>query len=189
MPSRVVKRKSDSESFRYPDSKQIKLDAGNARIFMPKLGWLRLRLSRPVLGDIRNVTVSQRSGKWFVSIQTQREVEAPVPAASSAVGIDAGVVRFATLSDGNFIAPLASFKRHQTRLARYQRRMARKVKGSCNWKKAKRKVRRIHTEIAYCRADFLHKTSTLLSRIHALVVLEDLGLTTPRPEGRGFCPR
>ena len=68
------KKKGMGDSFRYPDPKQIKLDQINGRIFLPKLGWLRYRHSRDVLGELRNVTVSQSGGKWFVSIQTRREV-------------------------------------------------------------------------------------------------------------------
>ena len=168
------KRKGRSESFRYPDAKQFKLDQSNGRIFLPKLGWMRLRLSRPLLGKPCNATVSQSGGKWFVSIQTEREVEQPLPQATSAVGIDMGVARFATLSDGNFLAPLASFKRHEIRLRRYQRAMSRKQKFSSNWKKAKAKVQRLHTRIADCRKDYLHKATTTISQNHAMVCIEDL---------------
>lgn len=168
------KRKGKADSFRYPDKKKIKLDEANARIFLPKLGWLRYRKSREVLGTIKNATVIFASGKWFVSIQTEREVDAQVHPATSAVGIDLGIARFATLSDGTFIAPLNSFKRHQQRLARYQRAMSRKVKGSKNWHKAKRRVQRVHSRIAHCRNDFLHKTTTTLCQNHALIVIEDL---------------
>ncbi len=73
------KRKGSGDSFRYPDPRQMKLDEANNRLFLPKLGWLRYRKSREVFGDLRNVTVSQSGGKWFVSIQTQREVaDAPL---------------------------------------------------------------------------------------------------------------
>ena len=135
---------------------------------------MRLRLSRPLLGKPCNATVSQSGGKWFVSIQTEREVEQPLPQATSAVGIDMGVARFATLSDGNFLAPLASFKRHEIRLRRYQRAMSRKQKFSSNWKKAKAKVQRLHTRIADCRKDYLHKATTTISQNHAMVCIEAL---------------
>jgi putative transposase len=111
------KKKGQSDSLRYPDPKQIKLDQGNSRIFLPKLGWLRYRNSREALGEVRQVTVSASGGKWFVSIQTEREVGQPIPN-GSAVGIDMGIARFATLSDGTFHAPLNSFKRHEERLRR-----------------------------------------------------------------------
>jgi putative transposase len=179
------KRKGSGDSFRYPDPKQIKLDEANDRLFLPKLGWLRYRKSRDVLGEVRNVTVSQSSGKWFVSIQTQREVEQPLPTATTAIGIDVGIARFATLSDGSFIAPLNSFKKQQQRLARYQRRMCRKVKFSNNWKKEKAKVQKVHTCIANARKDFLHKTTTTISKNHALVCVEDLKVRNMSRSSKG----
>jgi len=167
------KKKGRSDSFRYPDPKQIKLDQGNSRIFLPKLGWLRYRNSRKVLGDLRNVTVSLSGGKWFVSIQTEREVEQAIPQ-GGAVGIDMGIARFATLSDGTFYAPLNSFKRHEVALRKAQQAMSRKVKFSNNWKKAKARVQRIHSRIGNARRDFLHKASTAISKNHAMVCIEDL---------------
>ena len=126
------KRKGSGDSFRYPDPKQIKLDQGNSRIFLPKLGWVRYRNSRDVLGELRNVTVSRNGGKWLVSIQTRREVELPATPVTTAIGIDLGIARFATLSDGSYIAPLNSFKSKEAKLAKYQRRMAHKQKFSNN---------------------------------------------------------
>ncbi|MBN3785808.1 RNA-guided endonuclease TnpB family protein [Burkholderia sp. Ac-20353] len=168
------KKKGRRESFRYPDPKQIKLDQANRRIFLPKLGWLRYRKSRDVLGTLKNVTVSQASDKWFVSIQTARAVEPPVPLATSAIGIDVGIARFATMSDGAFLVPLNSFKKHEMRLRRYQRAMSRKVKFSKNWRKAKAHVQRIHARIGNARRDYLHKATTTISKSHAMVSIEDL---------------
>ncbi len=167
------KKRGQSDSFRYPDPKQIKLDQANSRLFLPKLGWLRYRNSRDTLGTVKNVTVSLSSGRWFVSIQTEREVEQPVPN-GGAVGIDMGVVRFATLSDGTFYAPLNSFKRHETALRKAQRAMSRKTKFSSNWKKAKARVQRIHSRIGNARRDYLHKATTTISQNHAMVCIEDL---------------
>ena len=167
------KKKGQSDSFRYPDAKQIKLDQDNGRVFLPKLGWLRYRNSRDVLGTVKNITVSASCGKWFVSIQVEHEVTQPVPS-GDAVGIDMGVARFATLSDGTFVAPLNSFKRHQDRLRKAQQSMSRKQKFSSNWKKAKAKVQRIHSRIGNARRDFLHKATTTISQNHAMVCIEDL---------------
>lgn len=167
------KKKGQSDSFRYPDPKQIKLDQGNSRIFLPKLGWLRYRNSRKVLGTVKNVTVSASGGKWFVSIQTEREVEQPIPN-GGAVGIDMGIARFATLSDGTFYAPLNSFKRHEDRLRKAQQAMSRKTKFSNNWKKAKARVQKIHARIGNARRDYLHKATTTISKNHAMVCIEDL---------------
>jgi putative transposase len=178
------KRKGERDGFRYPDQKQIKLDRENGRISLPKLGYIRYRNSRMVPGEVRSATVSLRAGKWYVSILTKREVEQPVPQ-GAAVGIDVGVTRFATMSDGSYIAPLASFRKHEKRLAKYQRRMARKVKGSSNWKKAKSRIQRIHARIADARADFLHKAWNTISKNHTMIAVEDLKISNMSKSAKG----
>ncbi len=122
------KKRGQHDSFRYPDPKQFRLDQTNSRIFLPKLGWVRYRNSRDVLGTVKNITVSQSDGKWFVSIQTEREVAQQVHPSESVAGIDMGIARFATVYDGkqeSAIQPLNSFRKHEARLRRYQRAMAR----------------------------------------------------------------
>ena len=177
------KKKGQSDSYRYPQG--CKLDQSNSRIFLPKLGWIRYRNSRDVLGEVKNVTVSHSCGKWFVSVQTEREVEQSLPQATTAIGIDVGVVRFATMSDGSHIEPLNSFKKRRQRLARYQRRMSRKVKFSNNWKKAKTKIQKIHSAIAHARKDYLHKATTTISQNHALVCIEDLQVRNMSKSSKG----
>jgi len=166
------KRKGKSDSFRFPQG--IKLEQGNNRIFLPKIGWIGYRNSRKAIGVVKNATVSLSGGKWFVSIQTEREAEQPITQATTAIGIDAGIARFATLSDGSFLPPLNSFRKHEQRLARYQRAMSRKVKFSNNWKKAKAGIGRIHARIGNARRDYLHKATTTISQNHAMVCIEDL---------------
>lgn len=176
------KKKGMGDSFRFPQG--CKLEQGNGRIFLPKLGWLRYRNSRKVLGDVCNVTVSQSGGKWFVSIQTWREVETIQPT-GGIVGLDMGIARFVTLSDGSHLDPLSSFKKHQQRLRKYQRRMARKVKFSANWKKAKAKVTQVHIDIGNARKDYLHKASTTISQNHAIVCIEDLQIRNMSKSSKG----
>jgi len=156
------KKKGMRDSFRYPQPQQIKLDEANSRIFLPKLGWLRYRNSRNLQGELRNATVSLRAGKWFVSIQTECEVPKPLPEATSAIGIDLGITRFATFSDGNYLAPLHSFKRHETALRKAQQSLSRKERFSSNWRKAKRKVQRIHARSSNARHDYLHKATSAI---------------------------
>ena len=62
------RKRGRQDTFRYPEPKQIKLDQDNRRIFLPKLGWVRYRHSRQVLGEIKNVTVSGSYDKWYVSV-------------------------------------------------------------------------------------------------------------------------
>jgi transposase len=107
------KKKGQSDSFRFPQG--IKLDQGNSRVFLPKLGWMRFRKSRQVLGEVRSATVSQSGGKWFVSILTERTVEKPIPQ-GGAVGIDVGIARFATFqSRANHLTifKVGNFLQHQ----------------------------------------------------------------------------
>ena len=177
------KKKGVSDSFRFPQG--FKLEQKNSRIYLPKLGWIRYRNSQEILGEIKNMTVSCKNGKWFVSIQTEREVEIPKSVLVSAVGIDVGIARFATLSNGNYIVPLNSFKNKQSHLAFVQRGMARKVKFSRNWVKTKKRISRIHTQISNARRDFLHKSTTHISKNHAMVCIEDLQIRNMSRSAKG----
>ena len=166
------KKKGLSSSFRFPQG--CKLDQANNRIFLPKLGWMHYRNSREALGEVKNVTVSHSCGHWYISVQTEREVSDVIHPSTSAIGVDMGIAQFATLSNGHVFAAVNSFKQKQKRLARYQRAFSRKVKFSQNWKKQKSKIGRLHQTIANIRKDYLHKTTTIISQNHAMIVIEDL---------------
>lgn len=168
------KKKGQSDSFRYPDPKQIKPDQGNSRIFLPKLGWMRYRNSRHITGIVKNVTVSQSCGKWYISIQTESEVSTPVHPSVSMIGLDAGVAKLATLSDGTVFEPVNSFQKKQKKLDALQHQLSHKVKFSNNWHKQKLKIQRLHSRIANIRRDYLHKVTTTISKNHAMIVIEDL---------------
>lgn len=177
------KKRGHSDSFRYPQG--VKLDQANNRISLPKLGWISYRNSREVVGEVKNVTVSQSCGKWYVSIQTEYEVTEPTHSSTSMVGLDAGVAKLATLSDGTIFEPVNSFKSNQKKLARLQRAMSRKVKFSNNWNKAKRKVQNLHSRIANIRRDYLHKVTTTISKNHAMIVIEDLKVSNMSKSAKG----
>ena len=166
------KKKGLSSSFRFPQG--CKLDQANNRIFLPKLGWMHYRNSGEVLGEVKNVTVSHSCGHWYISVQTEREVSDVIHPSTSAIGVDMGIAQFATLSDGHVFAAVNSFKQKQKQLARYQRAFSRKVKFSQNWKKQKSKIGKLHQTIANIRKDYLHKTTTIISQNHAMIVIEDL---------------
>jgi putative transposase len=166
------KKKGQRESFRIPQGFEI--DNQNGRIKLPKLGWMRYRKSQYILGEASNVTVSESCGKWYVSVQTEREVETPQHPSTSAVGMDWGVVNFVTLSDGEVVDQCQPLKKFLPQLAKLQRRMARKKKFSKNWRKAKAYITKLHTKVANIRKDFVHKVSNDISKNHAVVVIEDL---------------
>lgn len=177
------KKRGQHDSFRFPQG--FKLDQGNSRIFLPKMGWLRYRNSRDVLGEVKNVTVSRMGQEWFVSIQTERMVEQPIHPTTSIVGIDMGIVRFATLSDGTVYQPLNSFRKNEILLARRQRDFSRKEKFSHNWEEARTKIQKLHHTISNARRDYLHKTSTVISKNHAVIVIEDLQTSNMSRSAKG----
>ena len=177
------KKRGQNDAFRYPQG--VKLDQENSRIFLPKLGWMRYRNSRQVTGVVKNVTVSQSCGKWYISIQTESEVSTPVHPSASMVGLDAGVAKLATLSDGTVFEPVNSCQKNQKKLARLQRQLSRKVKFSNNWQKQKRKIQRLHSCIANIRRDYLHKVTTTVSKNHAMIVIEDLKVSNMSKSAAG----
>src|SRR5258708_1595426 len=152
---------------------------------LPKIGWVRYRNSREVLGAVRSVTVSQSAGKWLVSITTLREVAPPQHPATSAVGLDWGVASFVTMSNGEVLDQLQPLKQFLPRLARLQRRMVQKKKFSNNWKKAKQRVTKLHRKIANIRKDFLHTSSNDISKNHAVVIVEDLQVKNRSASSKG----
>ncbi|WP_349019063.1 RNA-guided endonuclease InsQ/TnpB family protein [Gallibacterium anatis] len=176
------KKKGVKESFRFPQG--CKLEQNNNRIWLPKIGWVRYRNSREVIGEIKNVTVSQKCGRFFVSIQTEFEYQIPVHNGGE-IGIDMGVARFATLSNGEFFEPLNAFKTYKGKLAKLQRQLKNKVKFSQNWQKLKAKIAKLHHKIANCRKDFLHQTSSKISKNHAMIYIEDLQVSNMSKSAKG----
>ncbi|MCD9284325.1 RNA-guided endonuclease InsQ/TnpB family protein [Escherichia coli] len=181
------KKRGQNDAFRYPQG--VKLDQTNNCIALPKLGWIRYRNSREVIGEVKNVTVIQSCGKWYVSIQTEYEVPEQVHKAASMVGLDAGVTKLATLSDGTVYQPVNSFKANQRKLAMLQRQLSRKVKFSASWQKQKKKIQRLHSHIANIRRDYLHKVTSEISKNHAMIVIEDLKVCNISKSAKGTAER
>lgn len=118
------KKRGTHDSFRYPQG--FKIDEGNCRVFLPKIGWVKYFKDRNIKGTPKNITVSQLCEHWYVSIQTEREAEEPVHPSTTSVGIDMGIVHFATLSDGSFIEPVNALKKYSRKLARLQQKLSKK---------------------------------------------------------------
>ena len=176
------KTKGRKDSCRFPQD--VKSDQNNNHIYLPKIGWVRYRNSRTIIGTIKNVTVTAKCGKWYVSIQTEYEQEKPVHSGSD-IGIDMGIVRFATLSDGRYFEPINAFHSLKGRLAKLQRQLKRKTKGSNNWKKLVAKIGKLHHRIANIRKNFLHQISNTISKNHATVYVEDLQVKNMSKSAKG----
>ena len=177
------KKKGTGDSFRYPQG--FKVDEENSRVFLPKIGWVNYRKSRMIEGTAKNITVSESGGKWFVSIQTEQQADQAVHESGSIIGLDMGISRFATLSDGTIFQPVNSYRKHEKKLKKQQRQLSRKVKFSKNWKKQKVKVQKLHSKMANIRRDYLHKTSNTISKNHAVIVIEDLQVSNMSASAKG----
>lgn len=180
------RKKHKDHSFRYPQSVKAEVRSdGWGCVWLPKIGWVPYRASRPIEGEICQATISLEGGHWFVSIQTEREIADPTPDETSPVGIDLGVARFVTLSDGTVFEPLNAFKHIRRRVARAQRKLARKQKCSANWKKQKRRIAKLRRQERNVRMDYLHKTSTTIAKNHGLVVMEELPIKNMSRSAKG----
>lgn len=176
------KKKGVKDSIRFPQG--FKLDEANSRIYFPKIGWMRYRHSQSIRGTVKNMTISQACHHWFVSIQTEYAIEQLQPVGGE-VGIDLGIVRFATLSDGRYFEPLNQFKHLSGQLKKAQQQLSHKVKFSKNWHKAKHRVAIIHHHIANSRRNYLHKISAGISKKHAMVCVEDLQVSNMTKSAKG----
>ncbi|MER7008812.1 transposase, partial [Dactylosporangium sp. NPDC000555] len=152
-----------TSAFRYRDG-QLTL----AKMTEP----LHIVWSRPLPDGVSpsTVTVSQdAAGRWFVSLLCDDQIE-QIPTTDAAVGIDAGLDSLLTLSTGEKITNPKHERSDRARLARAQRNLAKKVQGSANRAKARRKVARVHARIADRRRDHLHKLTTRLVRENQTIV-------------------
>jgi putative transposase len=161
------------------------IDQKNHRIQIPKLGWIKMRNHRLIVGTPKNITISLKADRWYVSVQTETSVSKTVHPSKTAIGIDLGVRRFAAFSDGLFVCPVNSLKAKALKLKKAQRSLSKKTKFSKNWFKALRRVKKIHARIANTRRDFLHKLSATISKNHALVVIEDLKIRNMSRSAKG----
>ena len=142
---------------------------------LPKLGKVKCCVSKKVNGRILSATVSQNpSGKYFVSLCCTDVEIAPLPPTGKAVGLDMGLKDFAVSSNGTTYPNPKYLAKSQRKLAKIQRRLSRKSKGSSNWEKQRIKVARLHEHISNQRQDMTQKLSTDLVRQYDTICIEDL---------------
>lgn len=144
---------------------------------LPKLGWVKAKVSTVVQGRILNATVSiTRSGKFFVSLCCT-DVEIPqLTSTGAAVGLDVGIKDLIITSDGAKYANHKCLAKSEKKLAKLQRQLSRKPKGSRNREKARLKVARLHEKITNQRSDYLHKLTTQLVRDYDIICVESLNV-------------
>jgi len=150
-------------------------------IKLPRLGWLRLkeRGYLPTNGTrVLSVNVSEQAGRWYVSVQVEQEHHTPPPSVQAAIGIDLGIKSLAVCSDGRAYENPKALYVAERKMARLQRELSRRKKGSANRNKTKAKIAKLHGQIANIRRFNLHQVShdvTSEPRPGAIVV-EDLNV-------------
>src|SRR5258707_14542056 len=173
----------------YPQRKSRKRGPGSFRltgsigvlpaaIQLPRLGRLRLkeRGYLPTSGvQVLSATVSEHAGHWYVSVQVEHEHVAPANR-GPVVGVDLGIKRLATLSDGHVEENPRHLKRNLKKIKRLQRAVSRKMKGSQNRKRAVGRLANAHRRVANLRAYTLHQLTSRLAKTKSVVVVEDLNV-------------
>ena len=149
------------------------------RIWFSKIGWMRIRLSRPVAGTIKQVILKYTKTRlWFVSVISRDDTDAPITNGDRCVGIDMGLLHFSTDTDGKVVEHPHNIAKAARRLRRAQRRLSRCANGSANRTKQRHCVARIHETTVNRRDDFLHKWSREYIDRYDQIAVEKLNITT-----------
>ena len=171
----TFKKKTGKQSAEYTRS-AFKWDSVNKRLFVAKLGKLNIRLSRSFASTPSTVTITKdRAGRYFATM-TLAEPISKLPKTGKSIGIDVGISRLATLSNGERLSNPKHFQKFEKKLTRAQQVMSRRVKGSTRRKRAQLRVAKIHARIADTRRDYLNKITTNLVRRFDTICIEDLNL-------------
>ena len=167
-------KKNPRQSFRIPQRVVLK----DSKVYVPKLGWVKVRQSQQIEGQTRSATFKRTAtGKWFVTLVTEFDLpEYKVPVAvDQVVGGDLGLGTYLTLSNGVEIENPRFLRQYARKLRRAQRQLSRKAKGSRNRSKARIRVAKVYERMASLRSNFSHQLTHRLMQYPALC-LENLSI-------------
>src|SRR3989440_417514 len=165
------KGRNQFDSFTYPQT-GFSLTHDN-RITLSKIGSIKVKLHREIKGTIKTCTIKREGDAWYVVFACEVESDA-LEANNEAVGIDLGLLHFATLSTGETIENPRHYRKAEKRLERLQQALSRKKRGSDRRRKAVKQVAKLHRKVSNQRRDFLHKQSRKLVNAYGTIVLEEL---------------
>lgn len=148
----------------------------DARVRIPRIGWIKMREALRFEGKIMGVTVSRTANQWHIAIQVDVGVVNKERTADGQVGVDLGIKASVTLSTGEVVEGPKALRSNLKRLQRLSRRHSRKVKGSGNRSKSSMQLAKFHLRISNLRKDHLHKLSSRLVRENQAVGIEDLNV-------------
>lgn len=172
---------SNRQSYRSPQGNKINFT--NHKIYLPKVGWVNIRIDREFIGLIKNCTVKKvPSGKYFVSVLFEDNTKCKALQdidPNSTIGIDVGIKHFCTLSTGQKIENPKLLYNNLKKLKVLHHRVSKKVKGSRNRNKARVKLARQYEKVSNIRKDFLHKLSTKLTNENQIstICIETLNIS------------
>ena len=168
------KKKKSRKTYRTTNAKIV----DDSHVWIPKVGLVKARISRPVEGRITSATIKQvPSGKYFIVFTCVDIPETPKVKTGKAIGIDLGIASLVTTSDGEKIAGVADTRKLEKKLTREQRKLSRKKKGSNNRKKQKIKVARVYEKITNKRKDHSHKVTAKIVSENQVVCAETLDVS------------
>ncbi len=168
------KGKGRYDSFTYPQS-GFSLSEDERHITLSKIGPVRIRLHRPLEGRLKTCTVKRDVDQWYVVFSCEVEVEARSHG-GTAVGVEVGLEKFATLSDGTVIENPRFLRESERKIKKCQRRISRRKKGSNRRMKARKELSRAHRKVRNQRADFAHKLSRQLADDYSTITFEKLNI-------------
>ncbi len=165
------------------------LNRNAGQVWIPKAGWVRFRLSRPVPGGVKSFrVVRDRAGRWHVAFAV---IPGPVaaPGNGAVLGVDRGVAVSAALSTGEMLSVPRASPQRRRRLMRLQRRLARARRGSSRRVRVKLAIARLKAREADARKDWCEKVSTSLARRFDVIRVEDLQIANMTRSARGTIAR
>ncbi len=147
------------------------------RLQLSGIGRVALRWHRPLAGQIKTLRISKKAGKWYACFVCVMEDAPALPEMGREVGIDVGLAKLITTSDGAQVDHPRFYRVAQRKLRLAQRRVARRTKGGKNRRKAVVMLQRQHERIANQRKDYLNKLAHDLTTRYDRIALEDLTIT------------
>lgn len=159
-------------SFTYPQPQENMIPA-NGKVYLPKIGKVKIKLHREIPGNIKTVTVTRRNGKCYACFTVEVE-SVLLPKTGRTVGIDVGVFAFVATSDGLLVQSPQTYRKAEKSLKALQREVSRRKKGSNRRRKSVQKLASVHEKIANQRKDIAHKTARYLVNNYDLIAHEDL---------------
>ena len=170
-----LKGKAQYDSIMYPQSGFKIGDTTVTLSLLNKQEQVKARIHRTIVGAVKTCTVRRYGSKWFVCFSVEQE-DSPLPPCSDAIGLDAGLNSFMSLSNGEFIDNPRFFRKDENALAKAGRKQAKTKKGSKPRKKANKVLSRIHERIRNRRHDFVHQTARRLVNRYGVIAVEKLNV-------------